>query len=51
MVFLFQEEKLNNVSVFLKYHDNKPVLKKLKIISLPSKRIYVNYNTIQQTFV
>ena len=42
------EEKLNNVSVFLKYHDNKPVLKKLKIISLPSKRIYVNYNTIMK---
>src|SRR4051812_32709173 len=40
------EQKLNTVSVFLKYYDNKPVLKKLKVISLPSKRTYVNYNTI-----
>jgi small subunit ribosomal protein S8 len=42
------EKKLNNVSVFLKYYDNKPIIKKLKIISLPSKRIYVNYNTIMK---
>lgn len=38
--------RINNVSVFLKYYDNKPVLKGLKIISVPSRRVYVNYDTI-----
>jgi small subunit ribosomal protein S8 len=39
-------KKLNNVSVFLKYHNNEPVLKGLKIISIPSRRVFVSYDTI-----
>lgn len=49
--FGMSRNKLNSVAVFLKYRDNKPVLKKLRIISIPSKRVYVSYNTIMQNLV
>lgn len=44
--FSISESEPNNIFVFLKYINGNPVLKKLKIISIPSKRVYVNYNTI-----
>jgi small subunit ribosomal protein S8 len=49
--FGMSQTKLNSIAVFLKYKDNKPVLKRLRIISVPSKRVYVNYNTIMRTLV
>ncbi len=49
--FSMSQTKLNSVAVFLKYRDNKPILKKLRIISTPSKRVYVNYNTIMRSLV
>lgn len=39
-------DKPRNLCVFLKYNGNDPVLKKLRVISLPTRRVYVNYNTI-----
>lgn len=47
--FSISANKSDSLSVFLKYYDNKPVLKKLRIISVPSRRVYVNYNTIVRT--
>lgn len=41
-------KRLNNVSVFLKYYNNEPVLKGLKIISIPSRRVFVSYDTIMK---
>lgn len=46
--FSISEDKPKNFSVFLKYKDGEPVLKKLKVISLPTRRVYVNYNTIKK---
>jgi len=43
--------KLDSIAVFLKYRDNSPVLKKLRIISVPSKRVYVSYDTIIKNLV
>lgn len=44
--FSISANKPLNFSVFLKYNEGVPVLKKLKIISLSTRRVYVNYNTI-----
>lgn len=44
-------EKINNVSVFLKYNANIPILKKLKMISTPGRRIFVSYDTIVRKLV
>jgi len=44
-------DKLGSVAVFLKYNNNNPVLKKLRIISIPSKRVYVSYETIVKNLV
>jgi len=49
--FGMSQNKLDSVAVFLKYKDNKPVLQRLRIISVPSKRVYVNYNTIMRNLV
>lgn len=49
-IFL-SNEKIGNISVFLKYSNDMPVLKKLKIISIPSKRVFVNYDTIVKHLV
>jgi|JI71714BRNA_FD_contig_41_917641_length_1894_multi_4_in_0_out_0_3 small subunit ribosomal protein S8 len=46
--FSVSQSKLHNFSVFLKYHDGQPVLKRLKVISLSTRRVYVNYNTIMK---
>jgi ribosomal protein S8 len=42
---------LNNVAVFLKYQNGNPVLRKLRLISIPSKRVYVSYDTIIKKLV
>lgn len=39
-------ERPNQIRVFLKYFDNKSVLKQLKIVSVPSKHIYVTHKMI-----
>ncbi len=49
--FSISEKKPNNVSVFLKYSNGNPVLRKFKIISIPSKRVYVNHETIVKDLV
>lgn len=46
--FSISANKPLNFSVFLKYNEGVPVLKKLKIISLSTRRVYVNYNTIMK---
>lgn len=46
--FSISLDKPRSFSVFLKYKDGIPVLKKLKVISLPTRRVYVNYNTIKK---
>jgi small subunit ribosomal protein S8 len=46
--FSVSQSKLRNFSVFLKYHDGRPVLKRLKVISLATRRVYVNYDTIMK---
>lgn len=44
--YSLSSNKINHLSVFLKYVNGKPVLRRLRIISVPSRRIFVNYNTI-----
>lgn len=46
--FSISSNKPLNFSVFLKYNEGVPVLKKLRIISLSTRRVYVNYNTIMK---
>lgn len=46
--FSISANKPLNFSVFLKYNEGVPVLKKLRIISLSTRRVYVNYNTIMK---
>lgn len=46
--FSISSDKPRNFSVFLKYNEGVPVLKKLKVISLSTRRVYVNYNTIMK---
>jgi small subunit ribosomal protein S8 len=40
-----------NISVFLRYKDGVGVLKKLKLISTPGRRIYVSYDDIVKKLV
>ena len=40
------KEDSNVLKIFLKYNQNKPVIKKIKGISKPSKRIYYSINQI-----
>lgn len=47
--YSLSSDKLDFLSVHLKYVNNKPVLKKLRIISIPSRRVFVNYNTIMKS--
>ena len=49
--FSISNKRRNNICVFLKYNNDSSVLKGLKIISLPSKRIYVTYNDIIKKLV
>lgn len=49
--FSISLNKPNNVCVFLKYINERPVLRELKVISVPSKRIYVSYETIMRDLV
>jgi small subunit ribosomal protein S8 len=49
--FSISPDKLNNVAVFLKYQNGNPVLRKLRLISIPSKRVYVSYDTIIKKLV
>jgi len=49
--FSISEKRPNNISVFLKYSNGNPVLRKFKIISIPSKRVYVNHETIVKDLV
>jgi len=44
--FSISENKPHHICVFLKYVDDKPVLRKFRIISTSSKRVYVSYETI-----
>ena len=34
------DKKNNKIKIFLKYHNNKPVIKKIKTISKPGSRIF-----------
>ena len=47
--YSLSHNKINHLSVHLKYFDGKPVLKKLRIISVPSRRIFVNFNTVEKS--
>lgn len=49
--FSISTKRRNSICVFLKYNNDSCVLKSLKIISLPSKRIYVTYNDIIKKLV
>lgn len=49
--FSISDKKPNNISVFLKYKNGLPVIKRLKIISIPSKKVFVSYNTIVKDLV
>lgn len=49
--FSISDKKPSSISVFLKYKNGMPVIKRLKIISIPSKRVFVNYDTILKDLV
>lgn len=44
--FSISDKKPNSISVFLKYKNGMPVMKRLKIVSIPSKKVFVSYDTI-----
>lgn len=40
------EHNSQKIKIFLKYNDNKPVIRSLNLISKPSRRIYYSINQI-----
>jgi len=48
---LSKTDPKNSVAVFLRYREGIGVLKKLKLISTPSKRIYISYDDIVKKLV
>lgn len=46
--YAISEEDYNLIVVFLKYNDNKPVFRKFKLLSAPSRRSYVSAQKLFQ---
>jgi len=43
-------EKQNTITIFLRYGNNKNVFKELKLVSTPSRLIYLNYLDLCQLY-
>ncbi len=43
-------EGINNINIDLKYHNGKPVIKKIKRISKPGIRVYSKINELQKPY-
>jgi small subunit ribosomal protein S8 len=44
-------QKFEKFEIFLKYFNNEPVIKDIVVFSKPSRRVYVNANTLKTKFL